>query len=76
MPRVRDEAQLGGVVYSLLLGWWGVPWGLVMTPVQVWRNLAGLRLEAERAHPSPLLETLVRQLLTVATSGEEATRAA
>ncbi|WP_165219904.1 hypothetical protein [Aquisphaera insulae] len=27
---------------SLILGWWGFPWGLIMTPVQVLRNLGGL----------------------------------
>jgi len=26
---------------SLLLGWWGVPWGLVYTPLVVLTNLSG-----------------------------------
>jgi hypothetical protein len=26
---------------SLLLGWWGVPWGLVYTPLTLWTNLTG-----------------------------------
>jgi hypothetical protein len=29
------RSQLGGVVFSLVLGWWGFPWGLVLTPVQI-----------------------------------------
>ena len=36
------KARLGDIVYCLLLGWWGVPWGLLLTPVQVVRNVAGL----------------------------------
>jgi len=28
---------------TLLLGWWGVPWGLVWTPRALWTNLTGGR---------------------------------
>jgi hypothetical protein len=28
---------------SLLLGWWGIPWGLIYTPLAVATNLAGGR---------------------------------
>jgi hypothetical protein len=28
---------------SLLLGWWGLPWGLVYTPVVLFTNLSGGR---------------------------------
>jgi hypothetical protein len=28
---------------SLLLGWWGVPWGLIYTPLTLWSNLSGGR---------------------------------
>ncbi len=40
-----DETGLKrGVVYSLpslLLGWWGVPWGLIYTPLTIFTNLSG-----------------------------------
>lgn len=26
---------------TLFLGWWGVPWGLMLTPVILFRNLTG-----------------------------------
>ena len=26
---------------TLTLGWWGVPWGLLLTPGVLWRNLQG-----------------------------------
>jgi hypothetical protein len=25
------------------LGWWGVPWGLIYTPLTLWTNLSGGR---------------------------------
>jgi endogenous inhibitor of DNA gyrase (YacG/DUF329 family) len=36
------KAKLGNTLFSGVLGWWGFPWGIVMTPVQVGRNLVGL----------------------------------
>ena len=38
------KAQLTDALYSLALGWWGFPWGLLMTPVQIGRNIAGALL--------------------------------
>lgn len=54
------KAKLGATVYSLVLGWWGVPWGFVMTPVQVLRNLVGLLSMETSMTPSAKLEQLVR----------------
>ena len=28
-------------ILSLLVGWWGIPWGLIFTPMVVYRNLSG-----------------------------------
>ncbi len=39
-----QERYLRGIWYSLaalLLGPWGVPWGLIWTPVAMWVNLTG-----------------------------------
>jgi hypothetical protein len=30
-------------IISLLFGWWGLPWGLIYTPLTLWTNLAGGR---------------------------------
>ena len=30
-------------ILSLLLGWWGIPWGLIYTPLVVLTNLSGGR---------------------------------
>lgn len=42
---IRQQAL--STMSSATLGWWGVPWGLVMTPIQVVRNLVALA----RPHP-------------------------
>lgn len=45
-------ASLPYCLISLLLGWWGVPWGFLLTPVALWNNLAGGR-NVEAEEPSP-----------------------
>jgi len=54
------KSQLGSTLYSLLLGWWGFPWGLVMTPVQIFRNLGAAMSSPDPSRPSDKLERLVR----------------
>jgi DNA-directed RNA polymerase subunit RPC12/RpoP len=54
------KAQLGALVHSLLLGWWGVPWGLLLTPVQVVKNLIGLLRSETSTKPSEQLKQLIR----------------
>ena len=44
------------------LGWWGFPWGLLLTPIQVGRNLAGAFQAAPASH-SPDFERVVREQL-------------
>ena len=47
----RQERYLRGLGYSvlaLLLGPWGVPWGLIWTPWAVWTNLTGGVDETEK----------------------------
>ena len=36
------KAKIADTFFCLFLGWWGFPWGLVMTPLQLGRNLWGL----------------------------------
>jgi hypothetical protein len=55
------KRQLGHAFYSLLLGWWGFPWGLVMTPVQIGRNIAGMAGDKAAEHSTPEFEQLVRR---------------
>jgi hypothetical protein len=42
--RPGEKGLVKGLRYSLvsfLLGWWGVPWGLVYTPLSLITNLSG-----------------------------------
>jgi hypothetical protein len=57
------KAQAQGALLSLVAGWWGFPWGIIMTPVQIARNLAGMASSSEGLAPSPELEKITRTLL-------------
>jgi hypothetical protein len=50
------KQQIGDAAFSAMLGWWGLPWGLVMTPIQVGRNLAGIFGSKGEHSPSADLE--------------------
>jgi hypothetical protein len=52
--------QVVGTVFSLILGWWGLPWGLILTPVQVIRNIVGLCKPPDPRSPSAQLEKLLK----------------
>jgi hypothetical protein len=54
------KRQLGGVAFSFFFGWWGFPWGLVLTPVQITRNIIGMSRGPDSAQPSDGLRKLVR----------------
>ncbi len=54
------KSQLTGIAFSGLLGWWGIPWGIIITPVQIVRNIAGIISGPDPLKPSPRLENLVR----------------
>lgn len=58
--RCGNKRKIGDTVFSLFLGWWGIPWGLLMTPVQSIRNMIGLFRESNALEPSPELEKMVR----------------
>lgn len=58
--RCARKSQWEGLFASLLLGWWGVPWGVIITPLQVWRNVRALWGGPDLKRPSDELEKLVR----------------
>lgn len=55
--------QSFSILQCLLLGWWGFPWGFLMTPVQIFKNIGGLFHGANIVGPSDELEDLVRMEL-------------
>jgi len=60
---------------SLLLGWWGIPYGILMTPVQVGRNVAGMFSRRSKGEgPSPELFQQVRLGLAMAAARQGSDR--
>lgn len=62
------RAKIKATISSLLLGWWGFPFGLIITPIQISRNLWGLVRNPRDSRPSPELESLVRLNLAMESS--------
>jgi hypothetical protein len=58
--RQNQQSQLRDICLSLLFGWWGVPWGIVYTPIQVMKNFVGICFAPNAMLPSQELEKFVR----------------
>lgn len=58
--RCGRRSQVGAIFYSLALGWWGLPWGIIVTPMQIWKNVKAILHPPDKRRPSPELEKLVR----------------
>ncbi len=53
------KAQLRDSAITLLLGWWGLPWGVVMTPVQLGKNIYGMLKKPDPREPTAALHRVV-----------------
>lgn len=53
---------LSGMLYSTVLGWWGFPWGLLGTPIQLLRNLGAIA-GGPKSRPSPELRKMLKVAL-------------
>jgi hypothetical protein len=60
--RCAVKAKLEGVIISGILGWWGIPWGPLLTPIQMGRNLVGC-VRRSPSSPSVGLISFVRSSL-------------
>ena len=58
--KCATKAQFGSLAFSSVLGWWGFPWGLIMTPVQIIRNIGGMLSSKDTRAPSPQLVKLLK----------------
>lgn len=52
--------QVESLLISLVAGWWGFPWGLIYTPVQVARNISDMMNGPDTSQPSQELRKMVR----------------
>lgn len=55
-----NKAQLTDIAFCTFLGWWGFPWGILMTPIQVVRNICCMASGPNPMKPSEELERIVR----------------
>jgi hypothetical protein len=58
--RCGRTEQVKGILFSLVLGWWGFPWGFIMTPVQIVKNLIGILQGPHHSKPSNELYDLIQ----------------
>ncbi|AVO35282.1 hypothetical protein [Ottowia oryzae] len=61
--RCGVKAQAGDLAISAVAGWWGFPWGLLMTPVQVGRNIWSMAVAHNPNQPSDALLRQARLIL-------------
>jgi hypothetical protein len=60
--RCGRNKQLLAIIQSAVWGWWGIPWGLVITPIQIVRNVVGAT-RRETATATMHFEQVVRREL-------------
>jgi len=58
-----DTDQLVALLKCLALGWWGFPWGLLITPVQMLANIVGLLQRRDPPSPTHALVEVARMKL-------------
>jgi len=58
-----NKAKIKATTASLLFGWWGFPFGLIITPIQLTRNIWGLICKRESEIPSEGLKKIARVTL-------------
>ena len=54
------KQRIGDTAFSAVLGWWGFPWGILVTPIWIDRNVIGFFRNPDPSEPSPALEKVVR----------------
>lgn len=55
-------SNMKALAFSGLLGWWGIPFGMIVTPIMVVRNVLSI-LAIDKDAPSEDLESVVRLAL-------------
>jgi len=58
--RCALKSQILDLVGCFLLGWWGIPLGLIVTPIQIGLNVAALLKRPDPSEPSDALRRLLR----------------
>jgi hypothetical protein len=69
--RCGTKNKINDLLFSFFLGWWGFPWGIVMTPIQITRNIASIFFTPDPSNPSKGLERLLRLHLAAKIANNE-----
>ena len=57
--------HLKSIAFTTALGWWGIPWGLIATPIQVTRNVFSLFSLPVPDQPSAALRDHVLAMIAI-----------
>lgn len=57
------KKQIGAIFANLFLGWWGIPWGIAGTPIQIMRNIFALFYNPKSPEKSDDLQGFIRATL-------------
>jgi len=69
--RCGNKARAKAILSSAVLGWWGIPWGLIITPVQIGRNISAI-MSGPPTAPSPQMRNIVVKRLGAQLSQQRA----
>ena len=58
--RCGNRAKLIAALSSGIFGWWAFPWGFLVTPIQILRNVKGMLTRGDSSWPSQQLAYLVK----------------
>jgi len=58
--RCGVKRQLGSIAFSGVFGWWGFPWGIGGTPLQIGRNIVDMACGPQPDQPSAMLYKMAR----------------
>jgi hypothetical protein len=64
--RCATRARVKDALFSLAFGWWGFPWGLIWTPIQIGKNVMAIVRAEDAATPSQTLVEVVRLQMAAA----------
>lgn len=57
------KKQLLDLLSSTLFGWWGIPFGLIVTPIQILKNIIAFFRNPGQNMPTDLMTQRIRQVL-------------
>lgn len=60
-----SQKALNAIALTLVTGWWGIPHGLVTTPIQIARNIGTMRRQVVTGQPSTQMRSVVGKMLAV-----------